>query len=296
MSTDLPIILNPHSGSSDGRDAVEETFRAAGARVTILETGGSDVENAVRAVQRAGSPSIGVAGGDGTISAAANVLAGSDTILLPIPLGTFNHFALRYGIGSVEAAARAWQQQSIYTIHVGTANQRVFVNNASCGFYPRAVRLRERISKVFPRSAAMWVAGSIVLARLRLLDLEIEHDGQPRHIVTPALWVGIGRNSLRLPVPGDAQIQQAVLEAVTGHAQTRLAILALAFRLFRHLKRGLEPRDERLEVLRGRSFTVTSHRSIDMALDGEPVRIHGPLKFAIRENALRTFSLVVPTH
>ena len=248
----------------------------------------------MRAAVEAGAPIIGAAGGDGTISSAANVLAGTETALLPIPLGTLNHFAMRYGVSSVAAAVHAWKRRSIKEIHVGAVGDLIFVNNASVGFYPHLIRHREKLERVLPRMAAMWLAGFRVLAELPMLRMEV-HTGSDRHeIRTPALWVGIGRNSLRMPLPGDADVEEAVLEAVWGRADKRRRVVALSFRLARHIKRGLEPRDRDLDVLRMRDFTLRASDPIDIALDGEAFRLTTPLRFEMRENGLRVVVLVAP--
>ena len=90
----------------------------------------------------------------------------SGTAMLPIPLGTFNHFAQRYGVPTVEAAVHAWKRRSAHEVPVGFMNDVAFVNNASCGFYPEIVRYRDRIKRVLPKKAAMWLAGGVVLAKL----------------------------------------------------------------------------------------------------------------------------------
>lgn len=296
MHHDLPIFLNPHAGRRGAaeRAALEKAFEAVGARISIRSVPGAELDDAVRAEIAGGTPVVGAAGGDGTISTIANVLAGTRTALLPVPLGTLNHFALRYGIGSIEAAAHAWRHHSVKAIHVGIVNGRIFLNNASCGFYPHMVRHRERLERVLPRLPAMWIAGFRVLFEMPMLTLAMDASGAPRPIRTPALWVGIGRNSLRLPIPGDAEVEENVLEAVWGHAETRRAVVALSTRMLRHMKRGLEPRDPELAVLRARAFTLSSHKAIDIALDGEPMRLETPLRFAFRENGLRVVVLVAP--
>ena len=58
----------------------------------------------------AGAEIVAVAGGDGTLRTAASVLAHTTSTLLPVPLGTFNHFARSIGIdtrGGGRRGARA---------------------------------------------------------------------------------------------------------------------------------------------------------------------------------------------
>jgi diacylglycerol kinase family enzyme len=45
-----------------------------------------------------GTPAVLVAGGDGTLAAAAGAVAGSRTLLGVIPAGTLNHFAHDHGL------------------------------------------------------------------------------------------------------------------------------------------------------------------------------------------------------
>ena len=59
------------------------------------------------AAARAGRGLLGVAGGDGSMQAAASVLAGGGTVLAPLPTGTLNHFARRLGTPDLATAATA---------------------------------------------------------------------------------------------------------------------------------------------------------------------------------------------
>src|SRR5688572_19405446 len=132
---ELPILLNPHAGRGGYEEtpAVLAAFREIGAQPRVRVVEGIDLRAAVHDLVSSGAKVVGVAGGDGTLSTAANALVDTGVALLPIPLGTFNHFAQRYGISSPVAAARAWQLSSQALLPVGLVNDRVFVNNASCG-------------------------------------------------------------------------------------------------------------------------------------------------------------------
>ncbi|MGQ0563380.1 MAG: diacylglycerol/lipid kinase family protein [Gemmatimonadota bacterium] len=290
MKGELPIFVNPGAGqhTGDPRTALERAFESAGARPSIHVLNRAEMQAAIREAIARGADIIGIAGGDGTISSAAHALVHSGAALLPIPLGTFNHFATRYGIPTIEAAVHAWQRATVQPVHVGSVNERTFVNNASCGFYPHIVRHRERLERVLPRVAAMWLAGLRVLLELPMLQVTVHATGETIEVRTPALWVGIGRNSLRLPPTASASASASeLLEAVWARAETRTAVLAVSFRLLRHLRRELEPRDSRLDVVRTSTLTLRSTHPIDIALDGEPLRLVTPLRFEIREAALR---------
>src|ERR1043166_45611 len=99
---EVPVVLNGGSGDGHGGERakrLEEAFREAGLEPRLWPFGpGEEVrEVARRAVGR--RPRVLVAaGGDGTLSAVADVLRGTDTALGVIPVGTMNHFAKDLGI------------------------------------------------------------------------------------------------------------------------------------------------------------------------------------------------------
>ena len=74
-------------------DKVREACAAAGIDAEIELIDGGDYEVRCRPIAERGDQLVIVGGGDGTISAAAAVLAGTETRLGILPLGTLNHFA-----------------------------------------------------------------------------------------------------------------------------------------------------------------------------------------------------------
>ena len=77
-----------------------------------------------------------VGGGDGTISAAASALVGTDTLLGVLPLGTLNHFARDLGIPSdLTEAARLIASRKDRRVDVAEMNDRIFINNSAIGLY-----------------------------------------------------------------------------------------------------------------------------------------------------------------
>ena len=71
-------------------------------------------------------------GGDGTVNAVAGKLAGTDTALGVLPMGTLNHFAKDVGIPlNLDAAVYNLFTGKIRKVDVGEVNGRVFVNNSA---------------------------------------------------------------------------------------------------------------------------------------------------------------------
>src|SRR5262245_23352310 len=293
-SRELPVLWNVAAGRATPSDvaALERSFAAQHVSAHIVSSQPHELEGKLAELLHAGTRAVGIAGGDGSISAAADVLAGSETVLVPIPFGSSNHFSQRLGLVSTEAAALALQHGEVITIPVGEVNGRCFVNNVSCGFYPRMVRERERIRPFLSRWPATLLAAGVVTARRPLIDVAIQMDGALIRRRTIAAWIGIGRQSLRLPEAGTGPRGGGVLEVVLPRPRRRLALLALGFRLWSRLRRQKTPSDIQLETLRAAEFTLKTDRPIDVAIDGEASLLHRQLHFRYRKNALRVLSLL----
>lgn len=83
-----------------------------------------------------------VGGGDGSISAAAQILADTGKPVGVLPMGTLNHFAKDLGIPlELERAAATIARGVTREVDLGEVNGRIFINNSSIGFYARAVEM-----------------------------------------------------------------------------------------------------------------------------------------------------------
>jgi diacylglycerol kinase family enzyme len=296
LGAQLPLLLNSAAGSTPGASLEEltELFREAGVAPQIEVVEPAQLARTVRKLAESGVAAVAVGGGDGSISTAADALAGTSTILIPVPLGTLNHFATRYGLATVAAVAHALQSGTVITIPIGTVNDRHFVNNASCGFYAHMVRTRERLRPYLSKWPAAVIAALIVLARRPVLEVTVIANGTRVQRRTTAAWIGIGRHSLRLPEPGDATKEGHVLEIVLPRPLSRWALLELALRAWYRLRRHQKVNLSELEILRAPEIDLVSRHSIDIATDGEVQRMAGPLHFSYRAAALRVLCLVRP--
>src|SRR5207249_1483105 len=110
-------------------------FRDAGLEARILVAGnGGEIHALAEEAMRDRPAVIVAAGGDGTLSAVADAVRGTDTALGLIPLGTANHFPRDLGIPVDTAeAVRIIADGHRATIDVGEVNGVSFVNNSSLG-------------------------------------------------------------------------------------------------------------------------------------------------------------------
>src|SRR5687767_8543465 len=100
----LPLVINPDAGSAaHASEEIVQALEHAGVRVSLQPIEPAQLIETVRRLSAEGSTAIAIGGGDGTISSAVDVLAGTNTVLVPLPLGTLNHFAQRYGLATLDA-------------------------------------------------------------------------------------------------------------------------------------------------------------------------------------------------
>src|SRR6478736_4771433 len=96
------VLVNPASGTGTEISELEKVFPTCREEPCSPDQLGERV----RALRDAGVPFIGIAGGDGTLRTAAEVLVGGEVPLLAVPAGTHNHFAKDFGITALEDAGR----------------------------------------------------------------------------------------------------------------------------------------------------------------------------------------------
>jgi diacylglycerol kinase family enzyme len=281
----LPVVINRNGGLASRLGdklamQVQDAFDAVGAEIALRMVDGDDV---TEAVQQAQGDTVVVGGGDGTISAAAGVLANQNRCLAVLPLGTLNHFAQAIGLdGTLAHAADVACRGEARRTDFGLAGDRVFINNASFGIYPRMVRDRDRLP--LPKWLATIPAAVRVLWRPGSRKLRISIDGRVRLVRTPLLFVGNNRYSLGAGAVGQREsLEDGVLSLYAVTARSGPGLVAEALRILR----GKADREQDFATLSdAREVLISRSGRHPVALDGEVVRLMFPLKLSIRPKAL----------
>jgi undecaprenyl-diphosphatase len=129
---------------------------------------------------RSGAQALGVAGGDGSVAAAAAVALEHGLPLAVVPAGTLNHFARDVGVDTLEDAAEAVTKGSAVCVDVAEVNGTPFLNTASIGVYPEVVERRDALSGRMGKWVAMTVAAAQVLRRAT--PVEVVLNGRPAKV------------------------------------------------------------------------------------------------------------------
>lgn len=227
-----------------------------------------------------------VAGGDGTLNAAARGMMAVNLPLGILPMGTANDLARTLGIPpDIEAAARVIAARLEKRIDVGEVNGHPFFNVASIGISAELARaLTPEKKRRFGRLAYALTAIEVLLRARPFRALLVTKDGG-RRITTFQVAVGNGRYyGGGMAVASDARIDDSALDLYSLEV-AGVWKLALMLRSFRSGLHGLweEVRTERCD-----SFDIRTRKPRPVNTDGELVTFT-PARFTVLPKAIRVF-------
>jgi undecaprenyl-diphosphatase len=173
----LVVAVNPRSGPDDYDPAAE--IAQVLPRAEVLETSPeAGIDQLLDQAARDGrARALGVAGGDGSVAAAAAVALQHGLPLAVFAAGTLNHFARDVGLETPQDTADAVVGGQAVRVDVAEVNGTPFLNTASIGAYPDMVRRRDRLTGRMGKWLAMTVAAAQVLRTQAPVDLVI--NGRP---------------------------------------------------------------------------------------------------------------------
>jgi undecaprenyl-diphosphatase len=270
-----------------GTAAVIETLRAELPKCEVVEAGDDGRLDAALddAARRANI--LAVAGGDGTMNAAARAALRHDVPLLTIPAGTLDHFARSIGVESIADAVAAYRSGRMVRVDVGRiiardAPERVFLNTATFGAYTSLAARRDRLRRRFGTWPALAVAGVRTLRQATPMDVVV--DGRPRRV-----WVGFVGNCRygswgALPTwrsrlaDGRLDIRLVLAGRRGGKSRAIVRLLVGHLRIVRGYK-----------AWRTSAIRLEAAAPLPLASDGEAVALPSPVTITKHPAALAVF-------
>ena len=292
MADPIPVIVNATAGNGsnpDWADGLEQKFAAAGLKVKLqLMQQGGEIAPAVAAAVKRGAAMVVAGGGDGTVSAVAAGLAGTDVTLGVLPMGTLNHFAKDLGIPleqepAIAVIAGGRQLQ----VDAAEVNGRIFINNSGLGLYPDIVKDREQRQRRLGQGKwrALLEASIAAARRYPVLSVQIEVEGKTLTRRTPFVFIGNNVYTMEgFEIGERAALDRGDLSLYLTHRMGRFGLLRLAVMAL--LRRLDQARD--FDMLTTRDFVVnTRHRKLRVSTDGEVTTMEPPLRYRVRPGTLR---------
>ena len=228
-----------------------------------------------------------VAGGDGTMSAAAEALVQTGLPLGILPSGTANDLARTLAIPEdPRKAAEIIAAGHTRRIDVGEVNGHFFFNVASIGLAADlAAKLTKEGKKRFGR-LSYAIAAFKVLAEARPFTAEIINKGETTRVKTMQIAIGNGRfYGGGMTIESSALINDGHLDLYSLEVD-EVWKLALMLGSFRSGKHGLW---EEVRTARCTSFEISTRRPQPINLDGE-LKTFTPARFDIHPKAVTVFA------
>lgn len=292
----LCVIVNAKSGRREGAGLTEKLRDLLAPKVAQFELRplrkGSRIDEQIRRAVKDGFDLIAVLGGDGTQSAAADALAGTDAVMAVLPGGTFNFFARDLGVGdTVDQALETLLNGQVRRIDVGDVNGRVFLNNTSFGAYPDILEKRESFYRRFGRSriGAYWTVLTTLTQLRRPLVLHARVNGEMKDFETGLAFVAKNAYQIEsLGLDGAEALREDRLAVFIARATGGWGLIGAALRL----AFGLSARERDFDLICSRDLIIETRPDKRLiARDGEKERMPGPFHLKVRPDAL---SVVVP--
>lgn len=292
MSQKLPVIVNAGGGTAARvgnklEAQLSDAFAKANVAIDLMLVPGDKIaETLAKALKTHDRVAIG--GGDGTLGSSSLAVAEAGATLGILPLGTKNHLARQLGVGpELEKAIDAIAKGHVRAIDLARIGEHGFVNNASIGLYPELVRMRD--DNPLPKAIANIPAAWSTLKRLRHHRLRVTIDGEAETLRTPMLFIGNNIYSLE---PGSLGRRKALTDGKLGiyaiAAKSRAQLIGFALSA---LRGRIDYVHDFAQLTACKAMSVDAHAgSLDVALDGEPVRIKTPFTIKMMPKALRVFA------
>lgn len=232
------------------------------------------------------------AGGDGTLNAVAAKLIHTDIPMGILPLGTFNYVARVFDIPvDIIQAAHVIATGRSRKAHIARINEHIYLNNASLGLYPLFIQKRELYNRYlgrFPLHA--YTSGlDVMICHRKELKLKVEVDGKLFPVKTPLVF--FGNNQLQLSEM-NLRIAAAVAQGkVAGIVVAKSDKLTLFKILWQLVKGEIEQAPDVYTFAADQVVIHAQLKTMQVAIDGEIVRMRPPLKVTVEKNAL---NMMVP--
>jgi diacylglycerol kinase (ATP) len=277
---DILVILNPAARSERARNVWERIESLPRARVRPTQAPG-DARKFAREAADAGIRTVVAAGGDGTINDVVNGLAGSDTALGILPVGTMNVFAAELGLpNDLEEAWEIIEAGYTRSIDVAQANDHSFVQLAGIGFDAQVVeRTSWNFKKNFGPLSYLVSAAQIAAEKPPKIVVECEERTWEGSFVL----IGNGRfYGAPIKVFKDAKLDDGLLDVLILR---NLGYLDLA-RYLTGIFTGTHTDFEDVEYFQSPALYVRSEQEVPVEVDGELIG-KLPVQFQIGPRKLR---------
>lgn len=286
------LLANPKSGrAAQGLDSALTAFDHAG--IAVEREAPDDCDALAETIRRRADAfdAVVLAGGDGTVNAAAEALVEIRKPFGLLPFGTANDLARTLGIAVGAAAVRTIVEGHTRAIDLGRVNDRVFVNAASIGLPVSVAQHQDATLKRRLKALSYFVtAVRAFKCCTQRFTVWITADGVKDSLKTIQVTVGNGVHfGGGLMVGTDAEIDDGMLDVFAIDADTLPHLVQAAFAV----RFGLHRTSRYTRTFRGHHVRVETRHPRPVNTDGE-ITTMTPAVFSVERAALTVYAPPAP--
>lgn len=240
----------------------------------------------------AGADLLIASGGDGTVSAVAGAVMGTDIPLGIIPRGTANAFAVAMDIPThLRGACDTIVAGLTQTVDAARCNGQPMILLAGVGFEAETVERANRETKSRWGALAYIFAGIQQLNAQQLFDTTIEVDGVTNTLQAAAITVANAAPSTSVLAQGSGQViaSDGLLDITIGSPQNALQAIDTMVKLFGSALIRTETELEGVVQLQATTVRVTTEPPQKVVVDGEIIGTT-PIELECLPQSLQVFA------
>ncbi len=273
--TEACLIFNPVAGQTDPEQdlatirSILEPEITLDIRLTTKEVGADKIASEAIAD---GASNVLVSGGDGTLSAAAAALVGTNIPMGVIPRGTANAFASALGLpDTIEAACEAIVGGATRVVDAARCNNLPMVLLAGIGFEAETVDRADREAKNRFGVLAYLMAGLQELRELESFEAEIETEDKVITVTAAAVTVANAAppTSVLAQGPSGVIFDDGLLDITVVAPVSRAGAIAASYHLLRSALNETATERDDIGYIRARRVIVRADPPQEVVVDGE---------------------------
>ncbi|MBC8143291.1 MAG: diacylglycerol kinase family lipid kinase [Armatimonadetes bacterium] len=271
-SAPIPLLMNDKAGALHTTAGADELTRLAaenGVGVEVIATKSpDDTTQTLRRLVAGGTKRVAVAGGDGTIACAVQVLAGTGVALGIVPQGTANNFANALKLPlDIPSALRVLGEGVVRPIDLGRVGDLYFTESAGVGLFADAMTLQKPTDKNILH--AFYTLFRVFLsARARRVNLFIDNELHIERAVMCEVANSF-RMGYAIPVAPEAKLTDGFLDVVIVGDLSRGELLPYFNAMRKQLHRSLP----KVQQLKAKQVRIESRHKMNVHCDDSVIGI-----------------------
>ncbi|BDS05960.1 diacylglycerol kinase [Oceaniferula spumae] len=289
MAERYPIIFNPHARSQRGRRTLRFLMTHAKRFALYASKSAEDAKELAAMFAERGEPIVVAAGGDGTLNAVVQGLAGSPTALGVLPAGTMNVFARELGFPhtSLRKSLDVLDAGYVKEVDLYEVNGHAFVQMAGIGLDAQVIEETDaEAKKMFGPMAYLTAAVRVLGEKPPKMRVTCD-DGRMQEGVCVLAGNGSlygGQLKLFRKADNCDEMLDALVFTEAGYKLVLDSVKGLA-------TGAIDAGNSSVNYLQARSFRIECDRDVPMEADGEFL---GRVSEVTLEPAKRKLRVIAP--